>query len=100
MPNLDNEDGSVRVPSPEDADENNAIESGAIKAMVLMGLCDQEQTRLGHEPFEYDPEVKAVCALWLEARKRALSGVGCFEQLFRRVLTPHDQMILGLGIEK
>jgi hypothetical protein len=95
MPDLNNEEGFVR-PSPEDADENNAIKSGAVKAMVLMGLCDQEQTRLGHEAFEYDPEVKAVCALWQEAFKRAQAGVPLFKTLFHGVLTSHDQTILGL----
>ncbi len=69
--------------------------------MVLMGLCDEEQARLGSGPFEYeDPESKAVCDLWREAHKRAQSGVPCFKQLFRRVLTPNDQMILGLGVKK
>ena len=87
--------------SAQDSDgENNPIESGAVKAMVMMGLCDQEQTRLGREAFDYDPEVKAVCGLWLEARKRALSGVPLFKQLFERVLAQNDRMILGLHVEK
>jgi hypothetical protein len=87
----------AEAPSQDSDGENNAIESGAVKAMVLMGLCDKDQERLGRDPFEYpDPEIKALCALWHEAYKRAQSGVGCFEGLFRRVLTPNDRMILGL----
>jgi hypothetical protein len=56
----------------QNADENNPIESGAVKAMVLMGLCDEEQARLGSGPFEYeDPEIKVVCDLWREAHKKS-----------------------------
>ncbi len=83
--------------SSQDSDGQNPIESGAVKVMLMMGLCDKDQERLGRDPFEYpDPEIKALCALWHEAYKRAQSGVGCFQGLFRRVLRPNDRMILGL----
>lgn len=79
-----------------DADGQDPIRSGAIKAQILMGMCDKNQARLGREPFEYDPEVKALCSLWHEAFKRAQAGVPLFKQLFERDLTSHDRRILGL----
>jgi hypothetical protein len=83
--------------SSQDSDGQNPIESGSVKVMVMMGLCDKDQERLGRDPFEYpDPEIKALCALWHEGYKRAQAGVPLFKQLFERVLTQNDRMILGL----
>jgi|KBSMisStaDraftv2_1062788.scaffolds.fasta_scaffold118257_2 hypothetical protein len=67
------------------------------KCFVMMGMCDESQTRAGYPAFDYgDKEVELLCRLWLEGYRRAKAGDSLFRGLFERELTLHDRTVLGL----